>query len=87
MSYKSFSCCGPTFGNISLTEKMTDLLIAWKLNQNDCNDLYLHNKPFKTALKSNHIWCQFFVVASVNPSTPTLPNINLTKGIRNLLVV
>ena len=41
----------PTFGNINLTETMRNLIVPWKVDRVSCTNLYLHPKPFKTALK------------------------------------
>ena len=57
------------------------------LIKNDCNDLYFHQKPFKTDLKANSYLASIFYCGPVNLSTPTLPNINLAKTNKNLLVI
>ena len=65
----SLSRCDPvnpsttTFGNINLTETMTNLIVAWKFNQNDWKKLYLHPKAFKIISNQIHIWCHSPVVA------------------------
>ena len=43
----------PTFANINLTETMTNVIVAWKSNQDGCKNLYLHPKSFKITFKSN----------------------------------
>ena len=43
----------PTFGNINLTETMTNLIAACKFNQKRYQNLYLHPKTFKITFKSN----------------------------------
>ena len=85
MNSKSFSCLvspscrgpvnpsTPTFGNINLTETMTNLLLNWNLIKSDCNNLYLHNKSFKTTLKPYSYQRSIFRRGPVNPSTPTFP--------------
>ena len=55
--------------------------------KNDCNNLYLHFKSFKITLKLNSYLMSISRCNPVNWSTPTFPNTNLTKTIRNLLVI
>ena len=55
--------------------------------KNDCNNLYLHFKIFKITLKLNSYLMSISLCNPVNSSTPTFPNTNLTKTIRNLLVI
>ena len=76
----------PTFGNINLTETVTNLLVVWKV-KNECNNLYFHSKSFKkTNLKPKSYLVSVFRCSPEIPSTSTLPNINLTKVSKNLLV-
>ena len=93
MIYKSFSyltsliLCGPVnpstpnFGNINLTETMTNLI------RNVCKNLYLHPKPLKVTFKSNSYLMPISCRGPVTLSIPNFPNINLTKTLTNLLVV
>ena len=57
------------------------------LIKNDCNNLYLHPKLLKITLKLNSYLASIFRRGPVNPSTPSFPNINLTKTMTNLLIV
>ena len=73
----SFACRGPvnlstpTFGNINLTERMTNLIVAWKFNKkksarvSTCtlNTLKQHSNQI-------HIWCQFLAVAQLLRQPP-----------------
>ena len=61
--------------------------MLWNLIKSDCNNLYLHNKSFKTTLKSNSHLTSIFRCGPVNSSSPTFPNINLIKTTTNLLAV
>ena len=54
--------------------------------KNNCNDLYLHSKSFKTTLKPNSYLMSLSRRSPVNPSTATFLNINLTQAIANLVV-
>ena len=74
----------PTFDNIILTETMTNLIVAWKFN---FKNLCLYPKSFHITLKPNSYLMSISRRGPVNPSTPTFPNINLTKPIKNLLVI
>ena len=41
-----------TFPNINLTKKMTNLLIVWKITEEDCDDLYFSSCTFNMSYKS-----------------------------------
>ena len=55
--------------------------------KNGCNNLYLYNKLFKITLKPNSYLTSIFCHGLVNPSTLTVPNINIKKTVGNLYVV
>ena len=65
---------------------MTHLLLLGNLVKNGFKNLYFHPKHFKSPFKSNSYLISVSHPGPVNPSTPTFPNINLTKTMRNLLV-
>ena len=49
--------------------------------------LYFHNKPFRITLKPNSYKMPVFLRSFLNLTTPTFPNINFTKKVKNLLIV
>ena len=77
----------PIFGNISLIETMTNLVVAWKFNQKWLNESLFATKSFETALKSNSYLTSIFRHGPVNPSNTTFPNTNPTKTMINWLFV
>ena len=62
-------------------------LLLGKSIRYDCNNLYLHNKPFKITMKPNWYLTSVFPCGLVKLWTLTFTNINLTKAVRNLYVV
>ena len=77
----------PTFGNISLTKTITDIIVVWKLNQKRLKKSLFYPKVSKIIFKSNLYLMSIFHRGQVTPSSPFFPNTNLTKTIGNLLVV
>ena len=58
-----------------------------KIIKDSCKNLYLHPKSFKTTVKSNSYLMSISRRGPITPSTPTFPNIDVTKATENLLVV
>ena len=52
-----------------------------------CKNLYYNPKPFRIIFKSNSYLMSVSHRGPVNPSASTFPNINITKTIKNLLVI
>ena len=77
----------PTFDNVNLTESITNLIVAWKFNQKRVQESILHYKPFKTSTKSNSYLISTSRRGHGNCVNLFFPNINVTKAIRNLLVL
>ena len=77
----------PNFWRINLAETIANLLFLGNSIRNDCKNLYLHPKSFKTIITLNPHLMPISCRISVNPSTPTFPNINLARAIRNLLFI
>ena len=77
----------PTFDNVNLTESITNLIVAWKFNQKRVQESILHYKPFKTTTKSNSYLISTSRRGHGNCVNLFFPNINVTKAIRNLLVL
>ena len=65
---------------------MTNLLIAWKFNQEWLQNLCLHPKFLKMTLKSNSYLTSVSRRGSENPATLTFCKINPTKAVVNFLV-
>ena len=67
----------PFLGNINLTEKMTNLSVAWKFYQQLPDNFYSNLKPYKISFKPNLYLPSIFRGGLVNWSTTTFYNINL----------
>ena len=70
----------PAYGNINLTETMRNPI------KNGYKNLYLHPKVFKNTFKPNSHLPLHFLGGLGSLSSPTFPNINLTKTMTNLFV-
>ena len=55
--------------------------------RNNCENLYLHPKPFKITVKPNSYLPSIFCRGPVKPSNSNFLNTNLTNTITNLLVI
>ena len=73
----------PIFGNINLTETKKNLIGSLLGHHNLC----LHPKFLKIIFEPNPYLKSISCRSPVNPSTHTFPNNNLTRTIKNLLVV
>ena len=74
--------------SVSVWQKQRQFyLLLGKSIRYDCNNLYLHNKPFKITMKPNWYLTSVFPCGLVKLWTLTFTNINLTKAVRNLYVV
>ena len=77
----------PTFPNIILKKKKTNLPVVCKITEKGCNNLYLLTNVFHRTSKPNSDIMPISHCGLINPSTPAFPNINLTKTIKKLLLV
>ena len=77
----------PTFSNISLTQSMKNVLIAWRITQKMVVVISICSlRLLLWAENQVYIWRQFPVCCPVNPSNPILCNINLAQTNKHLVL-
>ena len=76
------------FPTISICQKQWQIYwLLGNLTKIDYHNLYFHTRSFKIIFKPNWYLMSILRPSPVNPSKALFPNTNLTKTIKNLLVV